>query len=157
MTILLKQRFIIYETTKQKFCNLVYFTLFLSAFSAATFLPVVSEAVLAYDIMAGHNIYALLSVATLGNTFGSCVNYFLGKKGLDYLEKKRYIKMASLKKAKTLFDRYGAVVLLLSWAPIVGDPITFVAGVLHYDFKRFFLLVLLAKGVRYILFALFFL
>ncbi|HIP55200.1 MAG TPA: DedA family protein, partial [Sulfurimonas autotrophica] len=84
---------------------MVYFTLFLSAFSAATFLPVVSEAVLAYDIMAGHNIYALLSVATLGNTFGSCVNYFLGKKGLDYLEKKRYIKMASLKKAKTLFDR----------------------------------------------------
>jgi len=135
---------------------LVYFTLFLSAFGAATFLPVVSEAVLAYDITAGYNIYALLGVATIGNTLGSCVNYFLGKKGLDYLEEKKYVKVTSFKRAETMFDRYGAVVLLLSWAPIIGDPITFVAGVLHYDFKKFFLLVLFAKGIRYILFALFF-
>jgi len=135
---------------------LVYFTLFLSAFGAATFLPVASEAVLVYDITAGYNIYALLSVATLGNTFGSCLNYFLGKKGLDYLDKKRYVKMVSLKKAKQMFDRYGAVVLLFSWIPIIGDPITFVAGVLHYDFKRFFLLVLFAKGARYTLLTLFF-
>jgi len=134
----------------------VYFTLFISAFGAATFLPVVSEAVLAYDITAGYNIYALLGVATIGNTLGSCVNYFLGRKGLDYLEEKKYVKMTSFKKAETMFDHYGAVVLLLSWAPIIGDPITFVAGVLHYDFKRFFLLVFLAKGIRYILFALFF-
>ena len=135
---------------------MVYFTLFISAFGAATFLPVVSEAVLAYDIRAGYNIYALLGVATIGNTLGSCVNYFLGKKGLDYLEEKKYVKVTSFQKAERMFDRYGAVVLLLSWTPIIGDPITFVAGVLHYDFKRFFLLVFLAKGIRYILFALFF-
>ncbi|ADN08642.1 YqaA family protein [Sulfurimonas autotrophica] len=135
---------------------MVYLTLFLSSFAAATFLPVVSEAVLAYDITAGYNIYALLGAATIGNTLGSCVNYFLGRKGLDYLERKKYVKMTSFKKAETMFDRYGAVVLLLSWAPVIGDPITFVAGVLHYDFKRFFLLVLFAKGIRYIAFALFF-
>lgn len=80
----------------------------------------------------------------------------MGRKGLDYLERKKYVKMTSFKKAETMFDRYGAVVLLLSWAPVIGDPITFVAGVLHYDFKRFFLLVLFAKGIRYIAFALFF-
>jgi len=135
---------------------LVYFTLFLSALGAATFLPVASEVVLAYDIIAGYNIYALLGVATIGNTLGSCVNYFLGKKGLDYLEEKKYVKVTSFKKAETMFNRYGAVVLLLSWAPIIGDPITFVAGVLHYNFKRFFVLVFIAKGIRYILFALFF-
>jgi len=136
---------------------LVYLTLFLTALGAATFLPVASEAVLAYDMSAGYNIYALLGVATIGNTLGSCVNYFLGKKGLDYLEDKKYVKVTSFKKAETMFDRYGAIVLLLSWAPIIGDPITFVAGVLHYNFKRFFLLVFIAKGIRYILFALFFL
>ncbi|MEN4046245.1 DedA family protein [Sulfurimonas sp. NW15] len=135
---------------------MVYITLFLSAFGAATLLPVVSEAVLVYDITAGYNIYALLGVATLGNTLGSCLNYFLGKKGVDYLARKKYVKMRAYKKAESMFDRYGAIVLLLSWAPIIGDPITFVAGALHYNFKRFFLLVLFAKGIRYILLALFF-
>jgi len=134
----------------------VYFTLFLSSFAAATFLPVVSEAVLAYDILAGYNLYALLTAATLGNALGSCLNYILGRKGVDYLERKKYVKHKVFKKAEALFERYGAVVLLLSWAPIIGDPITFVAGVLHYNFKRFFLLVLFAKGVRYIILALFF-
>ena len=135
---------------------MVYLTLFLSSFAAATFLPVVSEAILAYDILAGYNIYALLIAATLGNTLGSCLNYVLGRKGVDYLERKKYVKHKVFKKAEALFNRYGAVVLFLSWAPIIGDPITFVAGVLHYDFKRFFLIVLIAKGIRYILFALFF-
>jgi len=136
---------------------LVYLTLFFSAFGAATLLPIASEAVLVYDIMAGYNLYVLLIVATIGNTLGSCVNYFLGKKGLDYLEHKKYVKITSFKKAETMFDRFGAVVLLLSWVPLIGDPLTFVAGVLHYDFKKFFLLVLFAKGMRYIVLALFFL
>jgi membrane protein YqaA with SNARE-associated domain len=136
--------------------RLVYFTLFFASFAAATFLPVVSEAVLAYDIMAGHNLYALLTVATLGNTLGSCVNYVLGSKGIDYLERKHYVKKEPFMKAERLFDKYGAIVLLLSWTPVIGDPITFVAGVLHYDFKKFFLLVFVAKGVRYVILALFF-
>jgi membrane protein YqaA with SNARE-associated domain len=135
---------------------LVYLTLFLSSFAAATLLPVVSEAVLAYDITAGYNIYLLLISATLGNTLGSCLNYILGRKGLDYLEEKKYVKHDSFVKAEAMFDKYGAVVLLLSWAPVIGDPLTFVAGVMHYDFKRFFLIVLFAKGVRYIILALFF-
>jgi membrane protein YqaA with SNARE-associated domain len=135
---------------------LVYLTLFLSCFAAATLLPVVSEAVLAYDITAGYNLYLLLISATLGNTLGSCVNYFLGKKGLDYLEEKRYVKQNTFAKAEAMFDKYGAGVLLLSWAPVIGDPLTFVAGVMHYDFKRFFLIVLFAKGMRYLILALFF-
>lgn len=135
---------------------MVYLTLFLSSFAAATLLPVASEAVLAYDITAGYNLYILLIVATLGNTLGSCVNYFLGKKGLDYLERKKYVKMSSFKKAEKMFDHYGAIVLLLAWVPVIGDPITFVAGVLHYNFKRFFFLVLFAKGIRYVVLALFF-
>ena len=135
---------------------MVYLTLFLSCFAAATLLPVVSEAVLAYDITAGYNLYLLLISATLGNTLGSCVNYFLGKKGLDYLEEKKYVKQDTFAKAEAMFDKYGAGVLLLSWAPVIGDPLTFVAGVMHYDFKRFFLIVLFAKGIRYIILALFF-
>ena len=115
-----------------------------------------SEAVLAYDITAGYNLTTLLIAATIGNTLGSCVNYFLGKKGVDYLESKRYVQHNKFVKAEAMFERYGAIVLLLSWVPVIGDPLTFVAGVMHYDFKRFFLIVLFAKGVRYIILALFF-
>ncbi len=136
--------------------SLVYLSLFLSSLAAATFLPVVSEAVLAYDILAGYNLWGLLVAATIGNTLGSCVNYYLGTFGIDYLERKHYVNPAPFHRAQRLFDRYGAIVLLLSWAPVIGDPITFVAGVLHYDFRRFFLLVLIAKGVRYLILALFF-
>lgn len=129
---------------------MVYITLFVASFAAATLLPIASEAALVYDVQAGYNLYILLIAATLGNTLGSCVNYILGKKGVAYLERKKYIKRSSYDKAHALFENYGAVVLLLSWVPIIGDPITFVAGALGYNIKYFFVLVLFAKALRYI-------
>jgi len=95
----------------------------------------------------------LLLAATLGNTLGSLVNYFLGAKGTEYLLKKNIAKEKHLVKAHTYFERYGAWALLFSWVPIIGDPITLVAGVLKYDVKRFIMIVLLAKGMRYIMIA----
>lgn len=108
-----------------------------------------SEAVLIYDITQGHNVILLLAVATIGNTLGSCVNYYIGLKGEDYLEKKGYLKADKIEKYQSYFDRFGGFALLFSWMPIVGDPLTFIAGVLKYDFKRFFLIVLVAKFLRY--------
>lgn len=46
-------------------------------------------------------------------------------------------------------QRYGHWSLLLSWMPLIGDPLTLVAGVMGEPLKRFLLLVSLAKGARY--------
>lgn len=129
---------------------MVYFILFSTAFISATLFPLGSEALLIYDISQGHNIYLLLFFATLGNSLGSVVNYFLGLKGEEYLINKKLLNEKYIIKAKTYFDKYGAWSILLSWLPIIGDSITFVAGVLKYDFKNFLILVVVAKFSRYL-------
>ena len=128
---------------------MVYLTLFTVAFISATLLPMGSEALLLYDIAQGYTLFLLWVVATIGNTLGSMVNYWLGLKGESYLEEKGYLTKKKMQKAKHSFDRYGGLILLLSWMPIIGDPLTFIAGVLGYDFKKFSFIVLLAKGLRY--------
>lgn len=132
---------------------MIYLILFLSAFISATLFPLGSEALFIYDITQGYNLFALLFVATLGNTLGSCVNYYLGLKGEAYCEKKGYLKKEKIAKYEKLFDRFGPFALLLSWMPIIGDPITFIAGILKYKFRYFLLLVAFAKFGRYAILA----
>ncbi|WP_122893780.1 YqaA family protein [Arcobacter peruensis] len=133
---------------------MVYFILFLSAFVSATLIPFGSEALLIYDIKEGYNIYYLLFFATLGNSLGSLFNYFLGLKGEEFLIKKNLVKEKSILKTKNYFDKYGSICILFSWLPLIGDPITFIAGVLKYNLKLFILLVVIAKFLRYLFLAL---
>lgn len=128
---------------------MVYLYLFLTALISATLFPLGSEALLIYDIKQDHNIYLLLLFATLGNSLGSLINYYLGLKGEAYLEAKNYLKKEKIIRYKKLFDKFGGFALLLSWAPIIGDPITFIAGILKYDLKKFILLVVFSKFARY--------
>jgi membrane protein YqaA with SNARE-associated domain len=133
---------------------MVYITLFFVALISATLFPLGSEAVLIFDIKEGYNLYLLLFFATLGNVLGSLINYFLGLKGEVFCERKGYLKAQKIEKYKKLFDKYGGFILLISWAPIIGDPITFIAGILKYDLKKFLLLVTLSKFLRYLALAL---
>jgi len=128
---------------------MTYLILFLSAFVSATLIPFGSEALLIYDIKEGYNLALLLLVATIGNSLGSLVNYFIGLKGEEFLVRKNYLKEERILKTKKYFDKYGAFCILLSWMPIIGDPITFIAGVLKYNLRVFILLVVLAKFARY--------
>lgn len=128
---------------------MVYLILFLSAFLSATLIPFGSEALLIYDIKEGYNIYLLLFLATLGNSLGSILNYFLGLKGEEFLIRKNLLKEKNILNTKKYFDKYGGICILFSWVPIIGDPITFIAGILKYNIKRFILLVVLAKFLRY--------
>ena len=132
---------------------MVYFILFGSAFISATLFPLGSEALLIYDITQGHNIYLLLFFATFGNSLGSVINYFLGLKGEEYLINKKLLNEKYISKTKTYFDKYGFWSILFSWLPIIGDPITFVAGILKYDFRKFLILVIIAKFSRYLFIA----
>ncbi|TLX53150.1 DedA family protein [Stutzerimonas nosocomialis] len=132
-----------------------YLGLFLAAFAAATLLPAQSEAVLTALLLTGEfPVTALLLVATLGNVLGSVVNWLLGR----YLERFRHkrgfpVSDAQLEKAQGQYRRFGRWSLLLSWVPIVGDPLTVIAGVMREPFWRFVLLVTLAKGGRYVVLA----
>ncbi len=128
---------------------MIYLTLFGVTFLSATLLPLGSEALLLYDVSQGYPIWLLWGVATVGNTLGSVVNYWFGYQGEAYLERKGYITQSKIDKAHRHFEQWGGWVLLLSWMPLIGDPLTFVAGVLRYGFVRFLLIVTLAKGVRY--------
>jgi membrane protein YqaA with SNARE-associated domain len=128
---------------------MVYLTLFFVAFASATLLPMGSEALLVYDISEGYLIGLLWLVASVGNTLGSMVNYWLGLKGEAYLEKRGYLSREKMQSARSSFGKYGGWTLLLSWMPIIGDPLTFIAGVLKYEFKRFVVIVAVAKATRY--------
>jgi len=96
----------------------------------------------------------LLAVATAGNVLGSCVNWLLGRY-IEHFRGKRWFPFSeeSLGKAQGVYARYGRWSLLLSWLPVVGDPLTLVAGIMREPFWRFFLIVLAAKGTRYIVLA----
>jgi membrane protein YqaA with SNARE-associated domain len=133
---------------------MTYLILFFSAFLSATLLPLGSEALLIYNLKEGYNLYILIFVATLGNSLGSVVNYYFGFKGEEYLLKKGLIKEKYLQISKKYFDKFGAISILFAWLPIIGDPITFVAGVLKYDFKKFLVLVIISKFSRYLFIAL---
>lgn len=128
---------------------MVYFSLFCISFLSATLLPLGSEGLLLYDLAQGYTMLYLWIIATVGNTLGAIVNYQIGKKGENYLLMKGYLNSQRMQKSQILFKKYGVGALLLSWVPIVGDPLTFVAGVLQYPFTRFLLWVTIAKGTRY--------
>jgi len=128
---------------------MIYLSLFIVAFISGSLFPLGSEALLIYDLSEGYNTFGVWSIATLGNILGALLNYWLGYKGEGYLERKGYLSSKTMQTAHRRFEKWGGWVLLLSWAPVIGDPLTFIAGVLRYDLKRFLLIVAIAKGVRY--------
>ncbi|MGF6150625.1 YqaA family protein [Pseudomonas fluorescens] len=128
-----------------------YLGLFFAAFGAATLLPLQSEAVLVGLLLNGeHGVWWLLAVATLGNVLGSLLNWWLGR-GIERFRERRWFPLnpADLEKARAHYQRYGHWSLLLSWVPIIGDPLTLVAGVMREPMGRFLLIVTFAKGARY--------
>jgi len=127
-----------------------YLYLFFSAFISATLFPLGSEALLLYDLSLNLNIFLIFLFATIGNSLGSIFNYYLGFKGEKYILEKDIINQKKLQKAQNSFTKYGGYSLLLAWVPIIGDPITFIAGILKYDFKKFIILIFISKGSRYL-------
>lgn len=134
---------------------IAYIGLFISAFVAATVLPMQSEAVLVGLLVAdSHPISVLVIVATTGNVLGAVINWYLGRYLLIFREKRWFpSSQHQLERAQNWYRRYGRWSLLGSWLPIVGDPLTVVAGLMREPLISFVVLVTIAKGTRYILLA----
>jgi membrane protein YqaA with SNARE-associated domain len=132
-----------------------YLSLFAASFLAATIFPAQSELVLSGLILAHRApVWALVLAASLGNVGGSLVNYALGR-GLARFENARWFPVgrAQLGKAEAFYRRWGRWSLLLSFAPIIGDPLTVVAGALKENVWVFLALTAISKVGRYLVMA----
>lgn len=129
--------------------------MFLAAFAAATLLPAQSEAVLVALILAANQpVWVLLLVATVGNVLGSAVNWGMGRLLIRFADRPWFpVSKPQMDKATAWYARWGHWSLLASWVPVIGDPLTLVAGVLREPFWRFALIVTIAKGGRYLVLA----
>ncbi|HZH51509.1 MAG TPA: YqaA family protein [Microvirga sp.] len=130
-----------------------YGALLAAAFLSATLFPFQSEAVLFGMLLSErYSEWLLIAVASAGNVAGSVVNWFLGR-FLAHFEDRRWfpVKREQMERAEGWYRRYGRWTLLLSWMPVIGDPLTLVAGVLREPLRVFILLVAIAKTARYVM------
>jgi membrane protein YqaA with SNARE-associated domain len=129
----------------------LYGGLFLVAFLAATILPLQSEAALvAALLLERHSTWALVAVASAGNVLGSTINWWIGRAmATDGMRARLGIDARRFEQARRWYERYGHWSLLLSWLPVIGDPLTLIAGALRTPLPRFLLLVVVAKVGRY--------
>ena len=128
--------------------------LFMAAFLAATLLPAQSEAVVVALLVGGYLPWLVLTVASVGNILGSVVNWGLGR-GVEHFRHRPWFpgSPAALARAEIWYRKYGRWTLLLAWVPIIGDPLTVVAGILRERFWVFLLLVSISKIGRYLVLA----
>lgn len=115
-------------------------SLFFSSLLGATLLPGGSEAVL-FGVLKAYpdTLWLALLVATLGNTVGGMITFGMGwllpqTQQLKHVDKVR---------------RYGTPVLLLAWAPLLGDALCLAAGWLRLNPWQAALFMALGKFARY--------
>lgn len=129
-----------------------YGSLFLAAFLAATLIPAQSESVLGGLVVLGEQpVVALVAVASLGNILGSVLNWIIGR-GVERFRDRKWFpaSQAQLDRAQRHYQRFGYWSLLLAWVPVIGDPLTLVAGIMREPLWRFLILVSIGKTGRYI-------
>lgn len=129
---------------------LAYLALFFTAFAAATILPFSSEAAVVAGIVAGLDSTAVLVWASVGNCLACLLNYGLGylfhDKSRNKLRESRFGR-----KSLIWVRKYGMWSMLLSWAPLIGDPLTIVAGLFKLRLIYFMIIVFALRIGRYIL------
>ena len=132
---------------------MIYLSLFFISFLAATILPFSSELTLAGLIStSNYDDLLLLVVASFGNVLGSVFNWGLGFYARNLTIKKWFpFKETQIERSSKWFSKFGKWSLLFAWVPIVGDPLTFVAGLLRVRFLDFIILVAIGKVSRYLI------
>lgn len=129
-----------------------YMGLFIVSFLAATLIPLGSEIFVVAMTLSGYNPWIIFATATTGNSLGAATNYCVGKYGANFIFS-RYVKVNSEKRQniERMYQKWGSPVLFFSWVPVVGDPLTMVAGGFNLNFYIFTFWVILGKAFRYTL------
>lgn len=123
--------------------------LLFSAFLAATIFPFSSEIAFVTAIANDMPVYKAITIASIGNVSAIIVNYWFGY----WLYEKTHNKLESSKvgtKSLEYGKKYGYPILLFSWLPVIGDPLTLVAGVLRLNFVVFLLIAGFLRVGRYV-------
>jgi len=130
----------------------IYLSLFTISFLAATIIPFSSELTLAGLIAtSNYDNLLLLIVASFGNVFGSVINWTLGFYSRNLTRKKWFpFKDQQIESSSKQFSKFGKWSLLFAWVPVIGDPLTLVAGLFRVKFTEFLILVTIGKVSRYI-------
>ena len=119
----------------------------------ATIIPFGSEAYFITLLsLEKYNHFILFVVASVGNVLGSLFNWICGFY-INFFIKKSWFPINNkiIDRGNKLFTKYGKWSLLISWFPLVGDPITFAAGTLMYPIIPFLVLVSIGKVGRYLI------
>jgi membrane protein YqaA with SNARE-associated domain len=125
-------------------------SLFLSAFTSSTLLPGSSEVLFVSTLMLypQHKI-TLLVVATIGNTLGGILTYYIGFIGGGFLQK-YFVKLnAKLEKHQDTLQRRAWLCALFSFLPVIGDVFSFGLGVFKYPLVKASILMFVGKLLRY--------
>lgn len=124
--------------------------LFIGTFLAATLIPFPSEltVIAAYEV--GLPVTQVLIVATVGNLLGGLTNYFIGYYShSDKLIKRFRLNQTKIDNWEQRLGKWGIYLGLISWVPIVGDPMVAVLGFFRVKFIPLALMMLIGKFGRY--------
>nr|WP_314740003.1 VTT domain-containing protein [uncultured Haemophilus sp.] len=133
-----------------------FITMFISSLISASILPgnseiifttIASQTILLERTFYSSSLAWLILVATIGNTLGSLITFGMGK----LVEKPKALTNKYAEWILNKLNRYGALMLLLSWLPIVGDLICGIAGWLRFPFIKSLIYIFIGKFVRYLL------
>ncbi len=129
-----------------------YTSLFISSFLSSTILPGHSEITLTtLFLLEKYSQFLLIFFASLGNILGSIVNWFLGLYITKFINKRWFpFSKKQLDKGSSWYLKYGKWSLFLCWVPIIGDPLTIVAGMFRFPLIIFIIIVSISKVLRYI-------
>ncbi|WP_456373096.1 YqaA family protein [Thiolapillus sp.] len=124
-------------------------SLFAGSFLASTLLPGGSEVLLLWlRLQEQYSFLVLLGVATLGNTLGGLTSW-----GMGWWLRHRFphagLHQPRQRRALSWLEKHGAPLLLLSWLPVIGDPLCLAAGWARISLWQSTLFIALGKGARY--------
>ena len=134
-----------------------YIGLFIGSFLAATVVPFSSDILLIGMLLAGAPVTPTVATATAGNWLGGLTSYYVGYLGKwKWIEKWFRVKRETLEKQKSRIDKYGPLLALMTWLPIVGDLFAIALGFYRQPFVKSAVYMLIGKAARFVIWSLFF-
>jgi len=129
-----------------------YLGLFVASFLSSSFLPLASDLVTTIMPTMGFNYWLVILTATAGGFLGNLTNYYIGWKGRDYVIRWLKVKPTTWDRAEAFYQKWGPAALFFSWLPLIGDPMTAIAGTFRVRLRVFTFYVVTGKILRYVVF-----